>query len=183
MTTKEACIHALEELGGKAPLNLIYPRVMEKVSLKGDTPKNTIRARLQSNPDCFRPSGGKRGWWELVSYQEEVAMLKARIADLEEENRRLKKMETADKFVERMVDATKNLFGVNRRKADNVRVVLLKLNRTEEQQDLLDWITNKREKEEKKTARRIIQKISNSQVFNGQITNSDFNGGRIDNER
>lgn len=110
-------------------------------------------------------------------------MLKARIADLEEENRHLKNIETADKFVERMVDATKKLFGVNRRKADNVRVVLLKLNRTEEQQDLLDWITKKREKEEKKTARRIIQKISNSQVFNGQITNSDFNGGRIDNER
>jgi hypothetical protein len=81
-----------------------------------------------------------------------------------------------------MVSATKNLFGINRKHADYVRQVLLKLGRDEEQEELLAWIERREQKTVKKVTKKIIQKISNSQVFNGAITESEFNGGGTNDE-
>ncbi len=191
MTQKEAIIKALEEHGGRERLPVIYPRVIQLAIFKpGSDKQATIRTTLQRHPECFRHSPGKPdGWWELVSFQEEIASRDSRIAELEElvtaqdkEIAELKKQPTEDSFVKRMVSATKNLFGINRKHADYVRQVLLKLGRDEEQEELLAWIERREQKTVKKVTKKIIQKISNSQVFNGSITESEFNGGGTNNE-
>lgn len=191
MTQKEAIIKALEEHGGRERLPVIYPRVIQLAIFKpGSDKQATIRTTLQRHPECFRHSPGKPdGWWELVSFQEEIASRDSRIAELEElvtaqdkEIAELKKQSTEDSFVKRMVSATKNLFGINRKHADYVRQVLLKLGRDEEQEELLAWIERREQKTVKKVTKKIIQKISNSQVFNGSITESEFNGGGTNNE-
>ena len=50
------------------------------------------------------------------------------------------------------------------------------------QEELLAWIERREQKSIKKVTKKIIQKISNSQIFNGAITESEFNGGGSDNE-
>lgn len=185
MKQKEAIEKALEELGGRARLQVIYPLAMEYADFSGSNdPKATIRNCLQKSPKSFRPSPGMpKGWWELVSYQEEIARLNQHIKKLkskvEEQNREieeLKRRPTVDDFVGRLVGATKKLFGINRKHADYVRQVLLKLGRDEEQEELLLWIQHKEKKPLKKESK-IIQNISNSQIFNGQVKESEFNSG------
>jgi hypothetical protein len=185
MKQKEAIEKALQELGGRATLQDIYPLAMEYGDFSGSQkPKNTIRNCLQKSPKSFRPSPGMpKGWWELVSYQEEIARLNQHIKKLkskvEEQNREigeLKRRPTVDDFVGRLVSATKKLFGINRKHADYVRQVLLKLGRDEEQEELLLWIEHKEKKPLKKESK-IIQNISNSQIFNGQVKESEFNSG------
>ena len=189
MTISEACVKALNELGGRALLSDIYPRVMKLVEIKSATPDASIRAELQNHPMLFRRTPDKRGWWELVSFQEEIARRDKRIAELEaivaEKDKAiaaLKQVPTENQFVRRMVNATKNLFGINRKHADYIRQVLLKLGRDDEQDELLAWIERREQKPAKKVTKKIIQKISNSQVFNGAITESEFNGGGTVNE-
>ena len=81
VTHKEAVKQALEELGGRARLRNIYPLVIQRVTYKpGSDIEATIRRQLLTTPELFRPVEGRKGWWELVSYQEEVAVLKQRIA-------------------------------------------------------------------------------------------------------
>ena len=174
-------------LGGRASLQDIYPLAMEFGDFSGSKkPQATIRNCLLTSPKQFRHSPGKPdGWWELVSYQEEIASRDRRIAELETllaakdgEIAALKQVPTEEQFVKRLLSATENLFGINRKHADYVRQVLLKLGREEEQAELLAWI--ERRKPQPKT---IVQKISNSQVFNGPITESEFNGGGTGNEQ
>lgn len=83
MTHKKAVKKALEELGGRARLKDIYPRVIPMVTYKqGSDIKATLRRLLQTTPDLFRPVDGMKGWWELVSYQEELAEKDKKIAEL-----------------------------------------------------------------------------------------------------
>ena len=191
MTQKEAIEKALEKLGGRATLQEIYPLAIEIGDFSGSKDKKaTIRNYLQTSPKNFRHSPNKPdGWYELISFQEEISKRDLRIAELEtllsdkeKEIAELKKRPTEDSFVKRMVSATKNLFGINRKHADYVRQVLLKLGRDEEQEELLTWIERREQKTVKKVTKKIIQKISNSQVFNGPITESEFNGGGTNNE-
>ena len=124
MTQKEAIIEALKRLGGKANLNDIYRFAYALADFSGSKDwKATIRWYLQKETDAFRSS--KRGWWELVSFQEEIASRDHRIAELEakiekknEEIAKWKKVPTEDAFVKRLVNATKKLFGINRKHAD-----------------------------------------------------------------
>lgn len=185
MKQKEAIEKALQERGGRATLQDIYPLAMEYGDFSGSQkPKNTIRNCLQKSPKSFRPSPGmSKGWWELISFQEEIARRDQYIKELEaeakERNREievLKRRPTVDDFVKRLVNATKKLFGINRKHADHIRQVLLKLGRDEEQEELLLWIEHKEKKPVKKEAK-IIQNISNSQIFNGQVKESEFNSG------
>lgn len=191
MTQKAAIVKALDERGGRARLLDIYPRVIELATFKEDSDKEaTIRATILRHPELFRPSQNKpKGWWELISFQEEIAIRDNRIVELEallvikdKEIDELKKMPTENSFVKRLVNATKNLFGINRKHADYVRQVLLKLGRDEEQEELLAWIERRGQKTVKKETKKIIQKISNSQIFNGSINGSEFNGGGTNNE-
>ena len=181
MSQKEAVIEALKKLGGRAHLSDIYKFAYPLADWSGSQKwENTLRWYLQKGTETFRSP--KRGWWELVSYQEEIASRDKRIKELEEENAQLKAVKTEDDFVRRLVSVTKNLFSVSRKHADYVRQVLLKLGRDEDQEELLAWIERREQKPIKKVTKKIIQKISNSQVFNGSIMDSEFNGGGQYNE-
>ena len=81
LTHKEAVKKALEELGGRARLRDIYPRVIPLVKYKpGSDIKATLRRLLQTTPNLFRHTEGRKGWWELVSFQEELAVRDRKIA-------------------------------------------------------------------------------------------------------
>lgn len=87
LTHKEAVRKALEELGGRARLRDIYPRVIPYIKYKpGSDIKATLRRLLQTTPELFRPVEGMKGWWELVSYQEELADKDKKIAELTNSN-------------------------------------------------------------------------------------------------
>ena len=167
MTQKEAIIEALKRFGGKANLNDIYRFAYTLADFSGSKDwKATIRWYLQKETDAFRSS--KRGWWELVSFQEEIASRDNRIAELEallidrdKEISELKQQETADLFVGRMIDATKTVFATKRNDARPVQQVLVVMN-CPEQKELMEWIIGKPTKVVNKTiTKKIIQKTIN----------------------
>ena len=167
MTQKEAIIEALKRLGGKANLNGIYRFAYTLADFSGSKDwKATIRWYLQKETDTFRSS--KRGWWELVSFQEEIASRDNRIAELEallidrdKEISELKQQETADLFVGRMIEATKTVFATKRNAARPVQQVLVVMN-CPAQQELMEWIIGKPTKVVNKTfTKKIIQKTIN----------------------
>ena len=169
MTISEACEKALKDLGGRAHLSDIYPRVLKMVKLTGATPTNSIRTEMKNHPLLFRHSPNKpRGWWELTSFQEDIATRDNRIAELEallsakdKEIFELKQQETADFFVSRMIDASKTVFATKRNDARPVQQVLVVMNRPE-QQELMEWIIGKPTKVINKTiTKKIIQKTIN----------------------
>lgn len=87
LTHKEALRQALEELGGRARVRDLYPRVIPHVRYKlGSDIKATLRRQLQTTPELFRPVEGMKGWWELVSFQEELAARDRKIAELKRLN-------------------------------------------------------------------------------------------------
>ena len=148
MTQKEAIIKALEELGGRAQLADIYPRVIQLGDFKeGSDKQATIRATLQRTPEFFRQTSGKKGWWELVSYQEEIANLKQTISELrvqlaEKDNaiEELKKVKTEDDFVKRLLKETKKKFKYNKDGADIVRQILDKMGYSDAEAELEAWM-------------------------------------------
>ena len=167
MTQKEAIIEALKRLGGKANLNGIYRFAYTLADFSGSKDwKATIRKKKKKETDTFRSS--KRGWWELVSFQEEIASRDNRIAELEallidrdKEISELKQQETADLFVGRMIEATKTVFATKRNDARPVQQVLVVMN-CPEQQELMEWIIGKPTKVVNKTfTKKIIQKTIN----------------------
>ena len=167
MTHKEAVRKALEMLGGKAQLKQIYPVAIKLIgnNTKSVDIKATIRRELNSSPMFFKATPDEEGSWELISYQEELVKKDQQIADLQAQlsakDEELKSIKTEDAFVRRLVNATKNLFGVSRKHADYVRQVLLKLGRDDEQEELLAWIERREQKSIKKVTKKIIQKTIN----------------------
>lgn len=142
MTQKEAIIKALEEHGGRERLPVIYPRVIQLATFKpGSDKQATIRTTLQRHPECFRHSTGKPdGWWELVSFQEDIAWRDQRIKELEEDNAQLKNIRTEDDFVKKFVQETKHFFKHDRKKADTIRQIMIKVGRSDADKELDAWI-------------------------------------------
>ncbi len=150
MTIKEACIKVLTELGGRAPLKIICVMVQETVSLKGATPYNSICTELITHPNDFRRTPGRKGVWELTSYQDEVTELKqtikekdAEIFELKSKIEILENRQTVEEFVGKLIKATKSLFKIHREHADFVRQVLEFLGFTKEAEELGAWIEYK----------------------------------------
>ena len=146
MTISEACEKVLRDLGGRAQLPDIYPRVLKLVTFTGATPKNSIRTEMKNHPLIFRHSPNKpKGWWELVSYQEEIAGRDKRIKELEEENARLKSIKTEDAFVEKMLKETKKRFKheSERNKAVAVSQILAWAGREDASENLDEWLEGK----------------------------------------
>ena len=149
MTQKEAIIEALKRLGGKANLNDIYRFAYTLADFSGSKDwKATIRWYLQKETEAFRSS--KRGWWELLSYQEDIASRDNRIAELEakikekdEEIAEWKKVPTEDAFVKKFVKETKHFFKHDRKKADIVRQIMIKVGRSDADKELDLWIDGK----------------------------------------
>ena len=183
MTISEACEKVLIDLGGRAQLPDIYPRVLKLVTFTGATPKNSIRTEMKNHPLIFRHSPNKpKGWWELVSYQEEIASRDKRIKELEEENARLKTIKTEDDFVLRFVKKVKHNLKRDKKTVEEIRKLMDALGRSDADKELDDWLQGKDKKVVKQVTKKYIQKNINSQVFTGSITESEFNGGGSDNE-
>lgn len=89
MTQEESIIKALEDYGGKASNKQIYERAMQYAHFGGSTPEATIRWWLQKSK-LIVASEGQRGVWELLSYQEEIALLKQELKRKETELSSLK---------------------------------------------------------------------------------------------
>lgn len=142
MTQKEAIVKALQTLGGRAQLKAIYPLAVEFGDFSRSKDKEaTIRNCLLTSPKCFRRSPDKpSGWWELVSYQEELAKRDLRIKKLMEENERLKAVKTEDDFVERFVEEAKRFYKHERKKADAIRQIMIKVGRRDAEADIDAWI-------------------------------------------
>ena len=183
MTISEACEKVLIDLGGRAQLPDIYPRVLKLVTFTGATPKNSIRTEMKNHPLIFRHSPNKpKGWWELVSYQEEIANRDRRIKELEEENARLKSVKTEDEFVARFVKKVKHNLKRDKKTVEEIRKLMDALGRSDADKELDDWLQGKDKKVVKQVTKKYIQKNINSQVFTGSITESEFNGGGTVNE-
>lgn len=181
MTQKEAIIEALNHLGGKASLNDIYRFAYKFADFSGSKDwKATIRWYLQKETDSFRST--KRGNWELVSYQEEIASRDKRIKELEEENALLKTIKTEDDFVARFVKKVKHYLKRDKKTVEEIRKLMDALGRSDADKELDDWLQGKDKKVVKQVTKKYIQKNINSQVFTGSITESEFNGGGSDNE-
>ncbi len=144
LTHKEAVKQALEELGGRARLRNIYPLVIQRVTYKpGSDIEATIRRQLLTTPELFRPVEGRKGWWELVSYQEEVAVLKQRIAYLSDINKKLEAIPKATDLIEKMLPEMMDVCKHDRMKADPLRIALRHLG-YEEAAGVFDaWISEK----------------------------------------
>ena len=91
MTQKDALEQALKDLGGRAHLQDIYPVALKYITHKeGSKIYDSLRGCIHDKRR-FRPSPNKpQGWYELVYYQEEIAIRDKRIKELEEENQKLK---------------------------------------------------------------------------------------------
>ena len=138
MTQKEAIIKALKNLGGKATLNEIYPIAYSLADFSGSKDwKATIRWYLQKETDSFRSA--KRGSWELLSYQEDIARRDKRIKELEAEIARLRG-KTEDDFVKRLVRETKHLYKHEKDKIEVIRQILYKVGRNDAEEELDAWI-------------------------------------------
>ena len=142
MTQREAIEKALRKLGGRAQLHDIYPLAIEIGDFSGSQNKEaTIRNCLQMSPKRFRRSPGKpKGWWELISYQEEIAVRDKCIKELKAENERLKAVKTEDDFVRRLVRETKNLYKHEKNKTEVIRQILYKVGRSDAEEELDAWI-------------------------------------------
>ena len=145
MTQKEAIIKALEMLGGRAQLKDIYPLAIEIGDFsRSQNMKATIRNCLLTNPKDFRHSDGKPvGWWELTSFQEEIAEMKAEIKNLKEENERLRAVPTEDDFVNKLVTDAENRYKYEKDMIKAIRTILYNLGRTEDAAKLDAWIEGK----------------------------------------
>ena len=145
MTQREAIEKALQKLGGRAQLHDIYPLAIEIGDFSGSQNKEaTIRNCLLMSPKSFRRSPDKpKGWWELISFQKEIAKREQRIKELMKENERLKAMPKEDDFVVRFVEETKRFYKHERKKADAIRQIMIKLGRQDAEAEIDAWIDGK----------------------------------------
>ena len=144
MTISEACEKAIKELGGRAHLSDIYPRVLKMVKFTGATPTNSIRTEMKNHPLLFRHSPNKpRGWWELTSYQEEVAELKNQIVELTEKNKQLISIPKEAEFVDKFLKEVMNEYKRKRGEADPIRNILRHMGHEDAAAVLDAWIDEK----------------------------------------
>ena len=181
MNQKEAVITALQRLGGRAHLADIYKLAYPLADWSGSQDwKATLRWYLQKGTDTFRSH--ERSWWELISYQEEISVRDQRIKELEEENRRLKAVPTEDDFVQRFVKKVKHNLKRDKKTVEEIRKLMDALGRSDADKELDEWLQGKPKPVVKQVTQKFIQKNINSQVFTGNVTESDFNAGGQGNE-
>ena len=182
MTQKEAIIKALEEHGGRERLPVIYPRVIQLAIFKpGSDKQATIRTTLQRHPECFRHSPGKPdGWWELVSYQEEVADLKKEIRELNETIKQIMAIPKEAEFIHKFLQEVMNDYKRKRAEADPIRNIFRHMGYEEAAAVLDAWIDEK-EDELKKALEKLAQlalskiNVQGDYVINKQVDN-EVNG-------
>lgn len=165
MTISKACEKVLKDLGGRAHLSDIYPKVLKMVKFTGATPKNSIRTEMKNHPLIFRHSPNKpRGWWELTSYQEEIAELKSYILELVEENKQLKAIPKEADFVENFLKEVMNEYKRRRGEADPIRNILRHMGHEDAAAVLDAWIDEKVD-ELAKALKKIAERPTTQNIF------------------
>lgn len=161
MNQKEAIIQALQKLGGRAPLNEIYKYAYPLADFSGSQDwKATIRWYLQKCTDVFRSP--KRGWWELVSYQEEIATLKKENEELKEKIRLLLSIPKEAEFIDKFLKEVMNEYKRKRAEADPIRNILRHMGHEEAAAVLDAWIDEK--EDELKKALEKLAKLALSPI-------------------
>ena len=151
MTQKEALEQALKELGGRAHLQDIYPIALKYITHKeGSKIYDSLRGCIHDKRRFRHSPGMPTGWYELISYQDEIAKFKQEIVKRDEEISSLKrkvelleKRPTVEDFIRRLVKATQSLFKIHRSHADYIRQALEVLGFTKEAEELASWIEHK----------------------------------------
>ena len=124
-------------------MKIICAKVQEIVVLRGATPYNSICTELITHPKNFRRSPGQKGWWELTSYQEEIAELKGQVAGLKEENRLLKAVPKESEFIEKFIHEVMEDCKHDCKSAVPVRNILRHMGHEEAAAVLDAWIDEK----------------------------------------
>ena len=144
MTQKEALEQALKDLGGRAHLQDIYPVALKYITHKeGSKIYDSLRCCIHDKRR-FRPSPDKpQGWYELLSYQEELAILKKENEELTESNRRLMSIPKEAEFVKKFLKEIMNEYKRKRAEADPIRNILRHMGHEEAAAVLDAWIDEK----------------------------------------
>lgn len=144
MTQKDALEQALKDLGGRAHLQDIYPVALKYITHKeGSKIYDSLRGSIHDKRR-FRPSPDKpQGWYELLSYQEELAILKKENEELTESNRRLMSIPKEAEFVKKFLKEIMNEYKRKRAEADPIRNILRHMGHEEAAAVLDAWIDEK----------------------------------------
>ena len=157
MTQKEAIKEALKRLDGKAKMSEICKLAQSIGDFSNSKkPENTIRNCIYTNPSDFRPLGC--GFWELVSYQGELARRDQLIRELEEENARLKAVKTEDDFVVKFVEKVKHNLKRDKKTVEEIRKLMDALGRSDAHKELDEWLQGKDKTKTKPVTKQIIRK-------------------------
>jgi len=150
MTQKEAVVKALQKLGGRAHLRNIYVLASKFIgkNTNAQQVEANIRRIVNSTPSLFRHvEGMPDGWWELNTYQDELAQKQQEIAELKEQLaqkdeviRQLRLVPTEDAFVARLVAAVKHLLKRKKNVVEEIRYLLNTLGRLKEDEELDEWM-------------------------------------------
>ena len=179
MNQKEAVIEALKKLGGRAHLSDIYKFAYPLADWSGSQNwHNTLRWYLQNGTDTFRSP--KRGWWELVSYQEEVATLKKENEELKERTKVLLSIPKEAEFVEKFLKEVMNEYKRKRAEADPIRNILRHMDHKEAAAVLDAWIDEK-EDELKKALEKLTKMTSLSMNIQGDFVVTKHVENEVDN--
>lgn len=152
-------------LGGKAQLKQIYPVAIKLIgqNTQSKNIKATIRRELNSSPLHFKSTQGKKGSWELISYQEEIADLKAQLAEKDIVIEELKKISTENDFIRRLLDKLKTVWKDDKKTINEIRKILDALGRSDVVAELdndLDSKNKKQNKQKEKLPSKIVVNAS-----------------------
>ena len=164
LTHKEAVKKALEMLGGKATLKQIYPVAIKLIgkNTKSVDIKATIRRELNSSPFHFKSTPGGEGSWELISYQEDIANLKAELKEKDEIIDELQKRPTEDDFIDRLLEKLKTSWKNEKKTINEIRKILDALGRVDVVEKLDACLEGKAKKSKKN-----IENVSSKIYING----------------
>ena len=180
-TQKEAARKALEILGGRAQMKYICLVAAHLIghNTQAKDVKNNVRREIYTNSTLFqRVPDMPDGWWELVSYQEEIAVRDNEIEALKAEVERLKKVPTEDDFVKKLIKATKTQFRFKRNEADAVRQVMDKLGRSDADADLTAWMEG-RENKASVSIGKLEVRQGGTNIDSNYGPNIEHNGGTL----
>ena len=130
---------------------------------------------MQRHPELFRHSPGKPdGWWELTSFQEEIADLKQQISDLTTKLQLQMAIPKEAEFIDKFLKEVMHIYKHDRMKADPIRIVLRNLGHEEAAEVLDAWIDEK-EDELKKALEKLNIHIRNITMTGQNATYNENN--------
>lgn len=124
----------LEKLGGCAYLTdiCILAKYYIGDSSKAKDVKNNIRRELNSNPELFCHVEGKPdGWWQLKSRKDEIAELKAKLAEREKVIDEQRKIPTEDDFIRRLLEKLRTVWRDEKKTINEFRKILDAMGRSD----------------------------------------------------